>query len=85
MPTDWLQWPAMVITVIATWMVGSQVDWRRKAGFWLFLGSNALWVVWGLGAAAYGLILLQFALAFLNLRGARKAADAPPSQSARPS
>lgn len=74
MQSDWLQWPAMVVTVIATWMVGSQGEWRRKAGFWLFLSSNVLWVAWGVGASALGLIVLQFALAALNIRGARKAA-----------
>ncbi len=67
-----LQWPAMVVTVAAAWLVAAQSKVRRKAGFWCFLASNVLWVVWGLHAAAYALVALQIALALLNIRGARK-------------
>lgn len=67
-----IQWPAMAITVIAAWMVASQRKRRRNWGFWLFLLSNVLWIVWGLGDHAYALIVLQLALAALNIRGAVK-------------
>ncbi len=67
-----LQWPAMVVTVIAAWLIGSQSKNKRKIGFWCFLFSNLLWVIWGWHAAAYALIVLQIALAFLNIRGASK-------------
>ncbi|WP_422650892.1 hypothetical protein [Cupriavidus sp. H18C1] len=70
---DMLQWPAMAITVAATWLIGSRIATRRKVGFWVFLLSNLLWVVWGLHTSAYALVVLQFALAALNLRGMRKA------------
>lgn len=69
---DWIQWPAMVITVIAAWMIGSQRKFKRNWGFWLFLLSNVLWVIWGVGDGAYALIVLQVALAGLNIRGAVK-------------
>jgi hypothetical protein len=69
---DWLQWPAMVVTVIAAWMVGSQRKFKRNWGFWLFLASNVLWIVWGWGDRAYALIVLQLSLAFLNIRGVLK-------------
>jgi len=69
-----LQWPAMVVTITATWLVGSTREGRRKAGFWLFLLSNAMWVAWGLHDGAPALVALQFALAAMNIRGARKAA-----------
>lgn len=72
---DWLnatQWPAMLVTVVAAWMVASQRRFKRNWGFWLFLLSNVLWIVWGLHDRAYALILLQLCLAFLNIRGARK-------------
>jgi hypothetical protein len=67
-----IQWPAMAVTVIAAWMVASQRKLRRNWGFWLFLLSNLLWIVWGLGDGAYALIVLQVALAALNIRGAVK-------------
>ena len=69
---DAIQWPAMVVTVIAAWMVGSQKKFKRNWGFWLFLLSNALWIVWGAHDRAYALIFLQVCLAFLNIRGAIK-------------
>jgi len=69
---DSIQWPAMLVTVIAAWMVASQKKFKRNWGFWLFLLSNVLWIAWGLHDAAYALILLQLCLAFLNIRGAMK-------------
>lgn len=69
---DWIQWPAMVITVIAAWMIGSQRKFKRNWGFWLFLLSNVLWIIWGWADHAYALIVLQVALAALNIRGAVK-------------
>jgi len=62
----------MVITVIAAWMIGSQRKFKRNWGFWLFLLSNVLWTIWGVGDGAYALIVLQVALAALNIRGAVK-------------
>lgn len=67
-----LQWPAMIVTVFASWLVGSQSKRKRAIGFWSFLLSNILWVVWGWSTHAYALVLLQFALAALNIRGASK-------------
>lgn len=69
---DLIQWPAMALTVIAAWLVGSRASFKRNLGFWVFLISNALWVMWGWHARAYALILLQICLAFLNIRGAQK-------------
>ena len=69
---SFLQWPAMVVTVLAAWLVASQTKRRRNWGFWCFLASNALWIAWGWHDHAYALILLQVALAALNIRGARK-------------
>lgn len=72
MTLDVLQWPAMVVTVAAAWLVASQSKTRRAIGFWAFLGSNVLWIAWGWQARAYALVVLQVCLAALNLRGARK-------------
>jgi hypothetical protein len=75
MSNDWfdlLQWPAMAVTVIASWLVASTREGRRNVGFWLFIASNVLWVAWGAHSGAKALIALQFALAALNIRGAIK-------------
>lgn len=69
---DWVQWPAMLVTVLAAWLVASSRKGRRNLGFWVFLASNALWVAWGLHAGAWALIVLQLALAAMNIRGVRK-------------
>lgn len=67
-----IQWPAMMATAMAAWLVGSQRPSRRQWGFWIFLLSNVLWVVWGWHDHAYALIALQFALAAINFRGIAK-------------
>lgn len=66
---DLLQWPAMAVTVLAAWLVASKSKRRRSIGFWAFLASNVLWVVWGYHDRAYALIVLQVCLAALNIRG----------------
>jgi hypothetical protein len=72
---DWLdavQWPAMAVTLIAAWLVASTRKERREAGFWWFIASNALWIVWAWHTRAWALIALQVGLFALNVRGARK-------------
>ena len=69
---DLMQWPAMLATVMAAWLVGSNAKPRRNVGFWVFLTSNLLWALWGWHDGAYALIALQVALAALNMRGVTK-------------
>ncbi len=69
---DWVQWPAMAVTVLAAWLIGSQRPGRRMTGFVCFSLSNVLWVIWGAYAEAYALIVLQVCLFLMNLRGLRK-------------
>lgn len=72
MAMSWLgymQWPALIVTVLASWMVSVRYKDRRKTGFWLFLLSNILWGVWGVYAQAYALIALQICLSITNIHG----------------
>lgn len=69
---DLMQWPALIVTVIAAWMVAENKKSHREIGFWFFMASNILWVAWGIYTHAYALILLQFFLAFSNFRGMMK-------------
>lgn len=67
---DELQWPAMAVTLIASWLVASKREKFRAAGFWVFLVSNVLWVAWGWHTGAWALVMLQSGLAAMNIRGA---------------
>lgn len=69
---DALQWPAMVATLAAAWMVASQRKRKRNWGFWVFILSNVLWLAWGWHTRAWALMALQLGLFALNLRAARK-------------
>jgi hypothetical protein len=72
---NWIQWPAMAVTLVAAWLIASRKKFKRNWGFWLFLLSNVLWIIWGLHDRAYALILLQVALAIMNVRGAGKTSE----------
>jgi hypothetical protein len=69
---DALQWPAMLVTVLASWLVASSQSSRRNVGFWVFIASNVLWIAWGIYSAAPALVTLQLCLAVMNIRGTRK-------------
>ena len=69
---DAIQWPAMAVTLVAAWLVASRQPSRRAHGFWWFIASNILWVIWGWNAHAWALIALQVGLFGLNVRGAMK-------------
>ena len=74
MQTPWLalmQWPAMIVTVAGAGLVSSQRKFKRNWGFWIFLLSNVLWIIWAIGDRAYAMIVLQICLAALNIRGVR--------------
>ncbi|MGE4242508.1 hypothetical protein [Ramlibacter sp.] len=79
---DLVQWPAMVASVLAAWLVASNNPRRRNIGFWVFLFSNVLWVAWGLHTKAWALITLQVILAAMNVRGVRKTEKAEKSEKA---
>jgi hypothetical protein len=67
-----LEWPAMAISLIAAWWMGSQKAKKRIVAFWLLIVGNLLWIAWGWGADAWALIALQVGLIVLNLRGIMK-------------
>jgi hypothetical protein len=67
-----VQWPAMLATLVAGWLVASESKRRRSLGFWCFVISNVLWIVWGWHDDAYALVGLQVGLFALNLRGLKK-------------
>ena len=67
-----LQWPAMVLTVVASWLVASTRPGRRRLAFWIFLLSNVMWVAWGAHSSATALVVMQFCPAALNIRAARR-------------
>ena len=67
-----IQWPAMAVTLLASWLVASSNEQSRERAFWCFMASNVLWALWGWHDGAFALITLQVGLFALNLRGAKK-------------
>ena len=66
---DFLQWPAMIVTLCAAFLVGARHARRRIVGFYTFILSNALWIIWGVHDGAWALIALQAGLLAMNVRG----------------
>jgi hypothetical protein len=66
---DFLQWPAMAVTLFAAYQIGSKRADRRVFGFAMFILSNVLWIVWGWHDEAWALIMLQLGLMSMNIRG----------------
>jgi hypothetical protein len=66
---DFLQWPAMIVTLGAAFLVGARHAHRRIFGFYTFIVSNVLWIVWGVHDGAWALIALQLGLLAMNVRG----------------
>jgi hypothetical protein len=48
--------------------VGARHARKRVVGFWTFIASNLLWIVWGVHDEAWALIALQAGLAAMNVR-----------------
>ena len=66
---DFLQWPAMLVTLYAAYLIGSKRADRRVFGFCMFILSNVLWIAWGWHDEAWALIILQLSLMAMNIRG----------------
>jgi hypothetical protein len=66
---DFLQWPAMAVTLFASYQIGSKRRQRRVFGFVMFILSNLLWIAWGWHDEAWALIALQGGLMAMNIRG----------------
>jgi hypothetical protein len=67
-----LQWPAMAVTLLATWLIASKSAKKRRWGFWTSILSNLIWSAWGFVEHAWAVIGLQIGLAFVNVRGIKK-------------
>lgn len=68
---DWLQWPALLLSIVGAWCVGGRTSRLRLIGFWLFLLSNAAWASWGYGAAAWAVVISQLVFTITSIRGIR--------------
>lgn len=59
----------MAVSLYAAFMIGSKHAGKRIFGFWAFILSNILWIIWGVHDEAWALIALQVALMAMNVRG----------------
>jgi hypothetical protein len=71
-----LQWPAMIVTLIASWFLASKSAHKRVVAFALLISGNVMWIAWGWGDGAWALIALNAGLLALNVRGIVKNEDA---------
>lgn len=69
---EWLQWPAMVLSLGAAWLTGDADASHRAVGFVLYIVSNVLWITWGWRTKTptpWGLIVMYLVFSFLSARG----------------
>lgn len=69
---NYIQWPAMIVSIAAAWYVAAERKNNRNWGFWLFLLSNLLWIIWAIPNSAWALATMQVILAGMNMRGVVK-------------
>ena len=68
----YLEWPAMGVSLVAAYLMGSKKAKKRIVAFSLLILGNLLWIGWGWGDTAYALIALNLGLLALNVRGIMK-------------
>ena len=71
----YFEWPAMGISLVAAYLMGSKKADKRVVAFWLLILGNLLWIGWGWGESAWALIALNAGLLALNVRGIAKNED----------
>jgi hypothetical protein len=64
-----LQWPAMATSLAAAWWMGSRQPGQRVVAFCVLIAGNLMWIGWGWGERAWGLIALNVGLMAFNVRG----------------
>ena len=81
-----LEWPAMAISLVAAYLLGSVKPGKRIVAFVMLIIGNLLWIGWGWGNEAKALIALNVGLMVLNVRAifkneeAKETEQAPESQ-----
>lgn len=69
---EFMQWPALMFSVVGSWYLSDKTARHRSIGFFLFLLANFCWIAWGcVTPNAYGLILTQMYYIVTSFRGIR--------------
>lgn len=68
----YLEWPAMLVSLVAAYWMGSKKADKRVVAFWMLTVGNVMWIAWGWGEGAWALIALNVGLMALNVRGIMK-------------
>lgn len=63
-----VDWAAMVITFVAIYLLGN----KRREGFACMIAANLFWVVFGVLAKSYAMIVANIGFAVMNVRGYMK-------------
>lgn len=69
--SDWLQYPGMALSLLGAFLVaGRSAQWRR-AGFTVWLISNAVLFAWALSVHAWGVAVMYIAFFLTSAWGLR--------------
>ena len=71
-----LEWPAMAISLVAAYLLGSIHTTKRIVAFVMLIIGNLMWIGWGWGDGAKALIALNVGLMVLNIRAIMKNEEA---------
>ena len=66
---SYLEWPAMAVSLVSAWWMGSKKTEKRIFAFCLLIAGNLMWIAWGWDDEAWALIALNVGLMALNVRG----------------
>jgi hypothetical protein len=72
---EYLEWPAMAISLAAAWWMASRSPRKRIVAFVLLIVGNIMWIAWGWNDEAFALVALNVGLMALNVRGVIKNED----------
>jgi hypothetical protein len=68
-PGYYLDWPAMAMALIGSYLVGNTSIISRRRGFIIYLVSNALWITWGVATHNWPLAIMSLAFCYTSGRG----------------
>jgi len=64
-----IEWVAAIFSLAGAWLLGYRSAAARRAGWGCFLGSNIMWLMWGVSIAAWPFVVVQVCFTVTSVRG----------------